>query len=394
MQLAKRMNRLGTETAFEVLAEVKKLEEEGREIISFAIGEPDFNTPANVKEEGMEAIKNDYTHYSPAAGLNQLRCLIAGYIKKTRHIEVKPEEVVVMPGAKPLIFHGLLALANQGDEVIYPNPGFPIYESVINFVGAKPVPLPLREEMDFSFDIDELEKLLSDRTAGIIVNSPNNPTGSIIGKRDMELLARIAIENNLWVISDEVYSQMLYEEDFCSISSFPAMKERTLIIDGFSKTYSMTGWRIGYGVGNEELINGLTRLEINCESCTATFTQLAAIEALSGSQKERELMHRELKKRRDVMVAGLNNIDGIKCIKPKGSFYVFPNVTEACKAKGLKNANELQQHLLYNGSVALLGRSCFGEKNRGEKDEYLRISYATSFEKIEEGLRRIGQALK
>ncbi len=384
-----RMAFLGTENAFEVLAEVKQLEATGREIISFAIGEPDFDTPQNIKEAGQRAIGENYTHYNPSAGVMELRETIANYVSKTRRIKVDPEEVVVTPGGKPVIFHGLLATLNPGDEVIYPNPGYPIYESVIHFLGAKPVPLALREEKNFSFDVSELQSKVGPRTKMIIINSPQNPTGGILSTSDLEAVAELALRYDCWVFTDEIYSRIMFDDEFYSITAIPGMKERTIILDGFSKTYAMTGWRIGYGVMPKSLAVDVARLETNSESCTATFTQIAAIEALTGPQDATIAMIQEFKQRRDMIVAGLNEIDGISCLMPKGAFYVFPNVTEACRKLGLADAKQLQHKLLYDGNVAVLPRSSFGIRNEGETDEYLRLSYATSRADIAEGLRRI-----
>ena len=322
---------LGTETAFEVLAEVKRLEAQGRAIISFAIGEPDFATPQNIKDAGCQAIHEDHTHYSPSAGLMELREAIAEYISATRKISVSPEEVVVTPGAKPIIFHGILACVDPGDEVIYPNPGFPIYESVIRFVGGVPVPLPLREERDFRFGIAELQSLVTPRTKMIIINSPHNPTGGILGPKELEAVAELALTHDLWVLSDEIYSRLVFEGEFLSITAIPEMKERTIILDGFSKTYAMTGWRLGYGVMNRSLAQDVARLVTNCESCTATFTQVAGIEALRGPQDGAEAMREEFLRRRNLIVKLLNEIDGISCRMPQGTFYVFANVTEECR---------------------------------------------------------------
>jgi len=380
---------LGTENAFEVLAEVKQLEATGREIISFAIGEPDFDTPQNIKEAGQRAIGENYTHYNPSAGVMELRETIANYVSKTRRIKVDPEEVVVTPGGKPVIFHGLLATLNPGDEVIYPNPGYPIYESVIHFLGAKPVPLALREEKNFSFDVSELQSKVGPRTKMIIINSPQNPTGGILSTSDLEAVAELALRYDCWVFTDEIYSRIMFDDEFYSITAIPGMKERTIILDGFSKTYAMTGWRIGYGVMPKSLAVDVARLETNSESCTATFTQIAAIEALTGPQDATIAMIQEFKQRRDMIVAGLNEIDGISCLMPKGAFYVFPNVTKACRKLGLADAKQLQHKLLYDGNVAVLPRSSFGIRNEGETDEYLRLSYATSRADIAEGLRRI-----
>jgi aspartate/methionine/tyrosine aminotransferase len=383
------MSLLGTETAFEVLAEVQRLEAQGREIVSFAIGEPDFDTPENIKEAGIEAIRTNYTHYSPSAGIMPLREAIANYVSQTRHIRVDPEQVVVTPGGKPIMFHSILATVNPGDEVVYPNPGYPIYESVIRFVGATPVPLSLREERGFSFDVDELRAKVGPKTSMIILNSPHNPTGGILKPSDLEAVAELALRYDCWVLSDEIYSRIVFDGDVYSISSIPDMEHRTIILDGFSKTYSMTGWRLGYGVMPKSLATDVTRLVTNVESCTATFVQMAGIEALTGPQDAVDRMVAEFKARRDLIVEGLNSIEGITCLLPGGAFYVFPNVTGACRRLGLRSSRELQQRLLYEGNVAVLPRSSFGMRNEGETQEYIRLSYATSRQQIEEGLRRI-----
>ncbi len=394
MQIADRMNRLGTETAFEVLAEVNKLKARGKDIISFAIGEPDFDTPANIIEAGSKALQEGHTHYGPSAGLMPFRESIARYISRTRGIKVSAEEVVVTPGAKPIIFYSILACVNEDDEVIYPNPGFPIYESVINFVGARAVPLPLLEEKDFRFDMEMLKEKITDKTKMIIINSPQNPTGGILAKEDLKAIADVAIHHNLWVFSDEIYCNMVYDGEFQSIVSLPGMKERTILLDGFSKTYAMTGWRLGFGVMNTKLAAHFTRLETNSVSCTASFTQMAGIEALEGPQEESRAMIREFHARRDIIVEALNDIHGISCKNPGGAFYVFPNVTEACHKLNLKDSRELQQHLLYEAGVAVLARTCFGKKNSEEDQEYIRLSYATSRENIIEGVNRIKKAVE
>lgn len=393
MQFAERMSRLGTETAFEVLAQVKKLEAEGKSIVSFCIGEPDFDTPKNIIKAAKKALSEGYTHYGPSAGLPEFRKTCAEYITKTRNVSYDADEIVVTPGAKPIIFFGILATINPGDEVLYPNPGFPIYESVINFVGAKAVPIPLLESKKFVFDVDELEKLITEKTKMIIINSPQNPCGSVISKEDLEKVADIAKKHNLWVMSDEVYSRIQYDGEFESITQFPEMKERTILIEGHSKTYAMTGWRLGYGAMNKELAAKIAQLMTNSNSCTATFTQIAGKEAYEGPQKATERMVRKFKKRRNLIVKGLNSIEGIKCLKPKGAFYVFPNVTKVCKDLGFKDGKHLQQFLLYQAGVAVLGRTCFGRKNNGEQEEYIRLSYATSEENIEEGVKKIKEAL-
>ncbi|MBN2073627.1 MAG: pyridoxal phosphate-dependent aminotransferase [Actinobacteria bacterium] len=394
MKLANRMNRLGTENAFVVLAEVNRLLSQGKDIVSFCIGEPDFDTPENIKKAAIKAIRDGYTHYGPSAGLPELRQEIADYISRTRMIDIKPGEVVITPGGKPIIYHSLHALIEEGDEVIYPNPGFPIYESVINFVGAKPVPAPLLEKKGFSIDTEHLKNIVKKNTKMIIINSPQNPTGGILSESDLEEIASIAKENDLWVLSDEIYSRIIYDGRFRSISSIDGMKERTIILEGFSKTYAMTGWRIGYGVMPAYLAEKVAQLETNCESCTATFTQMAALEAYRGPQNDTEKMVEEFRARRDLVVDGLNDIKGISCLRPGGSFYVFPNVTKVCRNMGFGSSKEFQEYLLYNYGVAVLPRTSFGVKNEGEDQEYIRLSYATSRENIMIGLKKIRDAVK
>lgn len=384
MKLARRMSHLGTETAFEVLARAKQLEKEGKEIVHLEIGEPDFNTPQNITEAAIEALKEGYTHYGPSAGLPELREVIARYVADTRKILVDPDEVVVTPGGKPIMFFSILALVDEGDEVIYPNPGFPIYESVIEFLGAKPVPIQLREENDFRLDIDELKKLVTPKTKLIIINSPQNPTGGILTLEDLKAIADIAISKNIQVLSDEIYSRILYEGKHHSIASLPDMKDRTIILDGLSKTYAMTGWRIGYGVMNKGLAPHIARLMTNSNSCTASFTQRAAIEAIAGDQGEVDKMVKEFKRRRDVIVKGLCDIPKLSCPTPKGAFYVFPNV----KKIGW-DTKKLADAILTEAGVAVLSGTAFGKFGEG----YLRLSYANSVENINKALERIRKFL-
>jgi aspartate aminotransferase len=385
MKLADRMSRLGTETAFEVLAKAKQLEAKGKDIIHLEIGEPDFTTPRNIIDAGIKALNEGYTHYNPSAGLREFREVIAKEISKTRKINVNPGQVVVTPGGKPIIFFSIFALINEEDEVIYPNPGYPIYESVINFIGAKAVPIQLREENDFRLDTDELKKLVTDRTRMIIINSPQNPTGGILTKDDLRVIAEIALSKDIFVLADEIYSRIIYDGEHYSISSFPGMQERTIILDGMSKTYAMTGWRLGYGVMREDLAVLIAKLQTNSNSCTATFTQRAGIEALTGPQDEVDKMVAEFKRRREVIVEGLNRISRISCKTPKGAFYVFPNVKEI----GWE-VRKLSDYLLNEGGVAVLFGTSFGKYGEG----YIRISYANSVENIKEGLSRIEKALQ
>ncbi|MHB1347301.1 MAG: pyridoxal phosphate-dependent aminotransferase [Candidatus Humimicrobiaceae bacterium] len=394
MELAKRMQRLGTENAFKVLAEVNKLKSEGKDIISFAIGEPDFDTPENIKLAGINAIKNNITHYSPSAGIPSIRSEIAEHISVTRKISVSPEEVVVTPGGKPIIFFSLFALINPGDEVIYPNPGFPIYESIIDFIDAVAVPIPIVEEKNFSIDVNHLESIISPKTKMIILNSPHNPTGGIIEKKDLMQISELAIKHDITIFSDEIYSGIVYGGSFESISSLPGMKERTIILDGFSKTYAMTGWRLGYGIFPKKIAANIANLVTNSVSCTATFTQIAGLEALSGPQTDSNRMASIFEERSKLIVEGLNDIKGVSCLKPKGAFYVFPNVTEACKNLGFESSARLQQYLLHEGGVAVLPRTSFGVKNKGETQEYIRLSYAAGNETILNGLARIKKAIE
>ena len=383
--LAKSMSRLGTETAFEVLVKAKALEAQGRDVVHLEIGEPDFNTPTNISEAAINAIREGWTHYGPAAGLPELRKAIADYVSKTRKIDVVPDEVVVTPGGKPIIFFPILALIEEGDEVIYPNPGFPIYESMINFVGGKAVPLPIREENNFTIDVNELKSKINSKTKLIIINSPANPTGGVFTQKDIQDIADIVKNYNCYVMSDEIYSRIMYGYDHYSISSLPGMKERTIILDGFSKTYAMTGWRAGYGVMPKELAAMVAKLMTNSNSCTNSFVQRACVEALQGSQVEVDKMVAEFQKRRDFIVNGLNKIKGFSCKKPLGAFYVFPNI----KQTGMES-KKLADYLLNEAGVAALSGTAFGEYGQG----YLRFSYANSIGNIEKALEKIDKAVQ
>jgi aspartate aminotransferase len=385
LQLARRMSRLGTETAFEVLNKARALERQGKSIIHLEIGEPDFDTPANVVEAAVDALHKGWTHYGPSAGLPELRQTIADYVSRTRGVKVAPEEVVVVPGGKPIIFFMILALIDEGDEVIYPNPGFPIYESMIQYVGGKAVPIHLKEGRDFSLDVNELAALITDRTKLIILNSPQNPTGGVMPRGDVEQVAKVIGDRNILVLSDEIYSRLLFEGEHFSIMSVPGMQERTILLDGFSKTYAMTGWRMGYGVMRIDLAAHLTRLMTNSNSCTASFTQIAGIEALRGDQSSVEHMCAEFKRRRDLFVAGLNKIKGFSCRMPKGAFYVFPNITKTgWKSKPLADA------LLEQAGVAALSGTSFGAFGEG----YLRFSVANSLENLQQALDRVDRWTK
>lgn len=386
IHIAQRMRRLGTETAFEVLAKARALEAQGKHIVHLEIGEPDFDTPLNIKQAAKKALDDGFTHYGPAAGLPQTKKAIAEYIAKTRGINVTPDHVVVTPGAKPIMFFVILACIDEGDEVIYPNPGFPIYESSIDFVGGVSVPLQLKEENEFRVKIEDVKKLITKKTRMIILNSPQNPTGGILTEEDIRAIAKLAIEHNIMVLSDEIYDRIMYDgyKPF-SIASIPGMQERTIILDGFSKTYAMTGWRLGFGVMPEELAKLVTKLQINSTSCTSSFSQIAAIEALTGPRGDIDNMVKEFEMRRNFIVDGLNALDGVSCHKPHGAFYVFPNITGTGKS-----SRDLADFLLNEAGVACLSGTAFGKFGEG----YLRFSYANSIPNIEKALERIAKALK
>ncbi len=382
--LAERMSRLGTETAFEVLSRAKQMEAEGREVIHLEIGEPDFDTPRNIIDAAIKALNEGFTHYGPSAGMPETRKVFSEFISKDRGVEVGPENIVVTPGAKPILFFSILALVDEGDEVIYPNPGFPIYESVINFVGAKPVPIPLREEKEFSFDLEEMKGLVNEKTKLIIVNSPHNPTGGNLTPEDMKGIADLANKYDAWILSDEVYSKMVYDGEHVSIYDYPEAMDRTILLEGHSKTYAMTGWRLGYGCMPVKLAEQIAKIQTNSNSCTSSFIQKAGVEAITGPQDESRKMMAEFKARRDMFVEGLNKIPGFKCLKPKGAFYVFPNIT----GTGRKS-KELEEFLLEEAGVAGLSGTSFGRYGEG----YLRFSYANSQKNLKRALELIEEAL-
>ena len=382
LRLASRMARLGTETAFEVLNKARALERQGKEIVHLEIGEPDFDTPHNIVEAAVAALHKGWTHYGPSAGLPDLRQAIAEEVSRTRGVDCKSDEVVVVPGGKPIIFFTILALIDAGDEVIYPNPGFPIYESMINYLGGRAVPIRLREERDFGLDVSELASLITDRTKLIIINSPQNPTGGMLSRRDIHDIADAIGDRNILVLSDEIYSRLIFEGQHYSIMSVPGFKDRTILLDGFSKTYAMTGWRMGYGVMRSDLATHITRLMTNSNSCTASFTQVAGVEAIRGDQASVDKMRDEFQRRRDVFVVGLNKIKGFSCRMPKGAFYVFPNI----QGTGWKS-KKLADALLEEAGVACLSGTAFGEFGEG----YLRFSVANSLENLNKALDRIGQ---
>lgn len=383
IRFAERTSKMGSEGAFEVLAKAKALEREGKDVYHFEIGEPDFDTPENIKKAAIDALNKGYTHYTPSTGLIEIRQAVANYISRTRGFDVKPEEVVVTAGAKPAIVYSILSLVEKGEEVIYPDPGYPIYNSAARMAEAKLVPLPLLEEKDFRFDLSDLEKRVTDKTRVIVINSPQNPTGGILTTDDFYGIRDIIGNKDIFILADEIYSRIVYEGEFVSITKVKELKDRTIIIDGFSKTYAMTGWRLGYGVGNPDIINMISKYVINNYSCATAFVQIAGIEALEGDQSAVDYMVKEFKERRDIIVQGLNEIEGVKCILPKGAFYVFPNV----KSFG-KSSKEIQNYLLTEHGIASLPGTSFGEYGEG----YLRFSYATSKENIKKALIKLKEA--
>jgi aspartate/methionine/tyrosine aminotransferase len=379
---AQRMDRLGTETAFEVLARAKALEAQGRTILHFEIGEPDFDTPSHIKEAAIQAIQEGYTHYGPTPGLPVLRQAIAEVVSQSRGLPVSPEEVIVTPGAKPIMFFTLLALVQAGDEVIYPNPSFPIYESMINFVGATPVPIPLLEANGFSFDMARFEASLSPRTKLIILNSPGNPTGGVLPRSDLQRIATAAVDRQIMVLSDEIYRGLQYEGSPESIATLPGMKDLTIILDGFSKLYAMTGWRLGYAVANRQVIEHFTKLMANSASCTASFVQIAGVAALRGPHEPSQRMVAEFRRRREIIVAGMNHIEGLQCAMPAGAFYIFPNIRALQRPSA-----EIAARLLNEVGIACLSGTAFGSYGEG----YLRFSYASSEENIHNMLKIMDQ---
>ncbi|MEE8110408.1 MAG: pyridoxal phosphate-dependent aminotransferase [bacterium] len=384
MRLAARMSRLGTESAFEVLAQAKALEAQGKRIIHMEIGEPDFDTPAHIGEAAYKAIQDGYTHYGPSAGLREHSEAVANYFNDRYGLQYEAENIVVAPGAKPFLFFAILALAGEGEEVIYPNPGFPVYESVADFAGAKAVPLPLLEENDFAFTLEDVESRVTPNTRLLILNYPHNPTGGILSRELLEGIAKLAIDNDFVVLADEIYSRIVYDGDHYSIAQVPGMKDRTILLDGYSKTYAMTGWRLGFIAAPTELAEPITKLITNSVSCTASFEQIAGIAALTGPQDEVHEMVEELHRRRDLIVKGLNEIQGVQCKNPGGAFYVFPNVREVPL-----EPEELAPYLMKEAGVACLPGTSFGEYGKG----YLRFSYAVSYEEIEEALTNIEKAI-
>ena len=384
MKVAERVKRLPGEGAIEVLARALALEAEGADIIHLEVGEPDFKTPANILEAGIRALEAGDTRYGPAPGIPELREAIAQDLSVRLGIEVKPEEVVVTPGGKAIAFFAFLALLEPGDEVIYTNPGFPVYEAMTDFIGAKGVPLRLLEERGFRFEVDDFLSKVSPKTKLIVINSPHNPTGSVLTKSDLEMVAEVAVERGLWVLSDEVYNRIIYEGEYLSIASLPGMQRRTIILNSFSKSYAMTGWRLGFGIMPPELASHITRLVINSNSCTPPFIQRAGIEALKGPQETVTRMVASFRERREVIVEGLNSIEGLRTVKPQGAFYVFPNI----EGVGM-GSREFAGYLLKEAGVALLPGTAFGDYGEG----FIRISYANSLDNIRKALDRISKAV-
>ena len=384
MKLSSRQKRLGTETAFETLAKAKKLEAQGKNVIHLEIGEPDFDSPKHVVTAAKKALDEGFTHYGPSAGQPELREAIAVHQGEVNGYKISSDRVIVTPGAKPVMFFSILALIERGDEVIYPNPGFPIYESMINYVGGTAVPMKLEESKNFNANIDDLKKLINDKTKMIIINTPNNPCGSVTQIEDLEEIAKIAVENDIIVLSDEIYKDMYYQGEHYSITKFKGMKERTIILDGFSKSYAMTGWRLGYGIFPEFMIDDITKLMTNSVSCTSVFSQMAAIAALEGPKDFTLNMMEKFKIRRDIVVDGLNSIDGINCKTPLGAFYAFPNIS----GTGL-TSSDFADIALDNYGVALLSGTAFGDYG----DNYIRISFANSDDNLREAIARLNRMI-
>jgi len=384
MRLAERMSRLGTETAFDVLVKARALEAQGKEIIHLEVGEPDFPTPPNIIDAGIRAMRDGKTKYTPSAGIPELRAAIAEHVSRTRNVSITPNHVVVTPGAKPIMFFAILALVEPGDEVLYPNPGFPIYESMVNYCGGTPVPYTLREANQFRFDPDEFRSKANAKTKMIILNSPQNPTGGVLEPADLQVVAQVANQYDAVIFTDEIYGEVLYDGAFNSLLSVPTLADRTILLDGFSKTFAMTGWRLGWGVMPPPLAEHITRLQTNSNSCVAGFVQYAGIEALRGPQDSVKQMLAAFRERRDVIVDGLNATPGFTCLKPRGAFYAFPNIT----GTGW-DSRKLADYILNDAGVACLSGAAFGDAGEG----YLRFSYANSLENIQKALVRIRDAV-
>jgi aspartate aminotransferase len=391
MQYAERLKNLGTEQAFSVLNQISNFPKERREnIISFAIGEPDFDTPEHIKNAAIDSLRANRTHYTPSSGIPELRQAIANYYTKERNFPVTPENVCVLSSAKLVINFSILTCTNPGDEIIYPNPGYPVYESQARVNGCKPIPAPLIEEEEFGFDIDRLRNLVTDKTRMIIINNPNNPCGSVLASHQLEALREIALEHDLWIVSDEIYSNLIYDGmRFHSIAELPDMAERTIILDGFSKYYAMTGWRLGFAISNPEIIQNFSNWATNTISCSPTFVQDAGVVAMNSDKSPSNAMVQQFERRRNLICELINDIEGMRCLIPKGAFYVFANVTEACRKKNFRDSTQFQERLLDEQDVALLSRDYFGSRDPDETQEYIRFSYCVSQDHIEEGLARI-----
>jgi len=381
---AQRLENLSGESAYQVLSKAKKLEAQGRSIVHMEIGEPDFDTPENIVQAAKKALDNGFTHYTEAQGYLPFRQAIADYALKYKGIHTCPEEIIVTPGGKPVMFYAILSLVNPGDEVIYPDPGFPIYKSLIRLAGGIPVPLSILEKNDFRIDLNELESKITDRTTLLIINTPANPTGGILTPDDIDRIAELLRERSTYVLSDEIYDRIIYEGSTKSIASIPHMKDRTIVLDGFSKAYAMTGWRLGYGIMSKALATEVVNFIVNTNSCCSAFSQVAGIEALNGPQESVDIMRNEFHKRRDIIVNGLNSVKGFSCKKSPGAFYVFPNITDTGKTSA-----EVANYLLETAGVAVLSGASFGACGEG----HLRLSYSTSIENINEALERIHSAM-
>jgi aspartate/methionine/tyrosine aminotransferase len=385
MKLAERIARLDTETAFEVLVKARQLEASGKSVIHLEIGQPDFRTPANIVQAAQRALDEGWTGYGPTQGDPELRAALAAHVAETRGIPVTAANVCVVPGGKPVMFYTILSCVNPGDEVIYPNPSFPIYESMIKFAEGVPVPIPLVEERQFSFDLDVFRKGLTDRTRLIILNSPQNPTGGVIPEADIREIAALIRDRDLIVLSDEIYCRMCYGATPVSIASLAGMAEKTVILDGFSKIYAMTGWRLGYAVAPPKIVDAINMLMVNSNSCTASFTQRAGLAAITGPQDESARMVAEFRRRRDAFIAGLNTLPGFRCSIPEGAFYAFPNIRGTGRA-----SKQLADEFLYEAGVACLSGTAFGAYGEG----YLRLSYANSLDNLMEAVERMRRHLE
>ena len=389
VKISRRTDALGTENAFTVLAEVSRRLREGADIKNFCIGQPDFDTPANIKQAAIKAVNEGKTGYTPSAGILEVRNAVANRFSGTREVDVKPEHIAIACGGKPFIYWSILCTTDYGvgDEIIYPNPGFPIYQSQIVAHGAKPVPLPLVEEKEFAFDMDDLKQRTTSKTKMLIINTPQNPTGGVLKRDELKAIADLSMDHDFWVYSDEVYSTLAYDAPFQSIASIDGMLNRTIMVDCVSKSYAMTGWRLGYAA-NKTLAPHFARWMTNTDSCANQPTQWAVVEALNGPQDESEKMTQSFRERRDLIVGLLNDINGIRCLSPGGAFYVWPNVTQACRTVGAESSEKFRRMLLDKG-VACLADIHFGEKNPGQTEEYIRFSYATAKDEIAEGMRRV-----